>query len=112
MSRASTIRVSTTIACCWAGRGPLSEAELYALKTRLHGGRLNKARKGTLVQMLPVGLVRTREGRVTVDPHIDVQTTVRTVFEQFERLSSANAVVRYFRDHDLLMPRLITSGED
>ena len=36
-------------------KGTLSEAELYALKTRLHGGRLNKARKGTLVQMLPVG---------------------------------------------------------
>src|SRR5262245_5547993 len=93
-------------------KGTLSEAELYALKTRLHGGRLNKARKGTLVQMLPVGLVRTREGRVTLDPHIDVQTTVRTVFEQFERLGSANAVLRYFRAHDVLMPRLLTDGED
>jgi DNA invertase Pin-like site-specific DNA recombinase len=93
-------------------KGTLSEAELYALKTRLHGGRLNKARKGTLVQMLPVGLVRTRDGRVTVDPHLDVQTTVRTVFTQFDRLGSANAVLRYFRDHDLPMPRLVTSGED
>lgn len=93
-------------------KGTLSEAELYALKTRLHGGRLNKARKGTLVQMLPVGLVRTRDGRVTLDPHRDVQTTVRTVFTQFDRLGSANAVLRYFRDHDLPMPRLVTSGED
>jgi hypothetical protein len=93
-------------------KGTLSEAELYALKTRLHGGRLNKARKGTLVQMLPVGLVRTRDGRVTLDPHLDVQTTVRTVFTQFDRLGSANAVLRYFRDHDLPMPRLVTSGEE
>jgi DNA invertase Pin-like site-specific DNA recombinase len=93
-------------------KGTLSEAELYALKTRLHGGRLNKARKGTLVQMLPVGLVRTRDGRVILDPHIDVQTTVRTVFEQFERLGSANAVLRYFRAHDVLMPRLVPDGED
>jgi DNA invertase Pin-like site-specific DNA recombinase len=93
-------------------KGTLSEAELYALKTRLHGGRLNKARKGTLVQMLPVGLVRTRDGRVTLDPHLDVQTTVRTLFTQFDRLGSANAVLRYFRDHDLPLPRLVTSGED
>jgi DNA invertase Pin-like site-specific DNA recombinase len=93
-------------------KGTLSEAELYALKTRLHGGRLNKARKGTLVQMLPVGLVRTRDGRVTLDPHGDVQTTIRTVFMQFDRLGSATAVLRYFRDHDLLLPRLVTSGED
>jgi DNA invertase Pin-like site-specific DNA recombinase len=93
-------------------KGTLSEAELYALKTRLHGGRLNKARKGTLRQMLPVGLVRTRDGRVTLDPHSDVQTTVRTIFAQFERLGSAAAVLRYCRDHDVLMPRLVTQGED
>src|SRR5262249_56800357 len=61
-------------------KGALSEAELYTLKTRLHGGRLTKARQGTLVQMLPVGLVRPREGRVPLDPHLDVQTTLRTVF--------------------------------
>jgi DNA invertase Pin-like site-specific DNA recombinase len=93
-------------------KGMLSEAELYALKTRLQGGRLKKARKGTLVQMLPVGLVRTRDGRVTLDPHIDVQTTGRTVFEQFERLGSAKAVLRYFRAHDVLLPRLVPDGED
>jgi hypothetical protein len=62
--------------------------------------------------MLPVGLVRTRDGRVTLDPHLDVQTTVRTVFTQFDRFGSANAVLRYSRDHDLPMPRLVTSGED
>lgn len=93
-------------------KGTLSEAELYAIKARLQGGRLNKARKGTLVQGLPVGLVRTREGRVILDPHLDVQTTVRTVFAQFDRLGSANAVLRYFREHELLMPRPIPSGEE
>ena len=93
-------------------KGALSEAELYTLKTRLHGGRLTKARQGTLVQMLPVGLVRPREGRVPLDPHLDVQTTVRTVFEQFERLGSAAAVLRYFRAHEVRMPRLVTDGED
>jgi DNA invertase Pin-like site-specific DNA recombinase len=36
-------------------KGTLSAAELSAIKARLHGGRLNKARKGTLVQGLPVG---------------------------------------------------------
>jgi len=36
---------------------------------------------------------------------------VRTVFEQFERLGSANAVLRYFRAHDVRMPRLVTDGE-
>jgi DNA invertase Pin-like site-specific DNA recombinase len=93
-------------------KGTLSEAELYAIKARLQGGRLNKARKGELAQMLPVGLVRTREGSVHLDPHMDVQATLRVVFEQFDHLGTANAVLRYFRDHELQLPRLITIGED
>jgi DNA invertase Pin-like site-specific DNA recombinase len=93
-------------------KGTLSEAELYAIKARLQGGRLNKARKGELAQMLPVGLVRARDGSVQMDPHTDVQATLRLVFAQFDHLGSANAVLRYFRDYDLLMPRPLTSGED
>ncbi len=93
-------------------KGTLSEAELYAIKARLQGGRLNKARKGELAQMLPVGLLRARDGSVQMDPHTDVQATLRLVFAQFDHLGSANAVLRYFRDHDLQMPRPLTSGED
>ncbi len=93
-------------------KGTLSEAELYTLKTRLQGGRLNKAHKGELAQMLPVGFIRTPDHRVQLDPHEDVQATLRMIFEQFDRLGTANAVLRYFRDQDLLMPRLITQGEE
>lgn len=93
-------------------KGTLSEAELYTLKTRLQGGRLNKARKGDLAQMLPVGLVRTLDHRVQFDPHSDVQATLRLILDQFDQLGSANAVLRYFRDQNLLVPRLITHGEE
>jgi len=93
-------------------KGTLSEAELFAIKARLQGGRLNKARKGALAQMLPVGLVRHRDESVHLDPHTDVQATLRVVFEQFDHLGTANAVLRYFRDHNLQMPRLVTTGED
>jgi DNA invertase Pin-like site-specific DNA recombinase len=93
-------------------QGTLSEAEWSAIKARLHGGRLKKARKGTLVQGLPVGLVRTRAGRVTLEPQRDVPTTVRTVLAPCDRLGSANAVWRSCRDDQLLMPRPVTSGEE
>src|SRR5712691_177082 len=72
-------------------KGTLSEAELFAIKARLQGGRLNKARKGALTQMLPVGLVRHRDESVHLDPHTDVQATLRVVFEQFDHLGTANA---------------------
>jgi hypothetical protein len=93
-------------------KGTLSEAELYTLKTRLQGGRLNKARKGELAQPLPVGLVRSADHRVQLDPHEDVQATLRVIFEQFQQLGTANAVLRYFRDQDLLLPRPILQGEE
>lgn len=93
-------------------KGTLSEAELFTLKSRLQGGKLNKARKGELAQTLPVGFIRLPDHRVQLEPHSDVQATLRVVFDQFDRLGSANAVLRYFRDQDLLMPRLILHGED
>jgi DNA invertase Pin-like site-specific DNA recombinase len=88
-------------------KGTLSEAELWSIRARLQGGRWNKARKGELACPLPVGYVREPDGRVTLDPDQQVQTTVRTIFEQFRLLGSASAVLRYFREHQLPMPRSV-----
>jgi DNA invertase Pin-like site-specific DNA recombinase len=43
-------------------KGTLSEAELFTLRTRLYEGRWNKARKGLLAFLLPVGYVRADDG--------------------------------------------------
>ncbi|MBM4458775.1 MAG: resolvase [Chloroflexi bacterium] len=88
-------------------KGTLSEAELWTLRSRLQGGRWNKARKGELAYSLPVGYVREPDGRVELDPDQQVQTTIRTIFEQFQLLGSTPAVLRYFRDHQLPMPRSV-----
>ena len=47
-------------------KGTMSEAELHALRARLRGGMLNKARRGELVLRLPVGFVRDGIGRVVL----------------------------------------------
>ena len=39
-------------------KGTMSAAELHLLKARLHGGIVNKARRGELKKPLPVGLLR------------------------------------------------------
>src|SRR6202035_1208214 len=44
-------------------KGTMSEAELHLLKGRLRGGILSKARRGELIQPLPVGLVYTNTGK-------------------------------------------------
>jgi DNA invertase Pin-like site-specific DNA recombinase len=86
-------------------KGTLSEAELWTIRARLQGGRWNKARKGELAYPLPVGYVREADGRVSFDPDQQVQTTVRLIFDQFGRLGSAAAVLRYFCEHQLPVPR-------
>src|SRR6201997_5849549 len=45
-------------------KGTISEAELFTLRTRLHEGRGNKARRGELSRSLPVGYVRSESGDV------------------------------------------------
>ena len=49
-------------------KGTMSEAELHVLRARLHGGILNKARRGELVISPPVGLIYDSEGALVLDP--------------------------------------------
>jgi len=92
-------------------KGTMSEAELHVLRARLHGGVLNKARRGELACRLPVGLVYDSAERVTLDPDAQVQQAVRTLFETFRRTGSACATVRAFRAQGLLFPhRLHLAG--
>jgi DNA invertase Pin-like site-specific DNA recombinase len=90
-------------------KGTFAQAELHIIRARLHGGKLNKARKGELKFSLPVGYVF--EGEETVlDPDQEVQGAVRTVFELFEREGTAYAVVRRFDELGLRFPRRAYGG--
>jgi DNA invertase Pin-like site-specific DNA recombinase len=86
-------------------KGTMSEAELHMLRARLHGGSLNKAKRGELAMPLPIGLVYNPAQRVVLDPDKQVQQSVHLVFETFRRTGSAFAVVRTFREQALLFPR-------
>ena len=51
----------------------MSEAELHLLRARLHGGILNRAKRGELKMPLPLGLVYDPLDRVVLDPDAQVQ---------------------------------------
>lgn len=84
--------------------GMMSEAELHQLKRRLQAGAWNKAARGELEQPLPVGLVRLPSGEVVLHPDEEVQVRIRSVFEKFQELKVAKAVMRYFQEENLLLP--------
>jgi Site-specific recombinases, DNA invertase Pin homologs len=71
-------------------KGTFAQAELHIIRARLHGGKINKAHKGELHFALPVGFVFD-DDKTALDPDQEVQGAVRTVFELFERESSAYA---------------------
>src|SRR5882762_10100072 len=90
-------------------KGTFAQAELHIIRARLHGGKLNKAHKGELHFPLPVGLVFD-DDKIALDPDQEVQGAVRTVFELFERESSAYAVVQRFQGLGLRFPRRSYGG--
>jgi DNA invertase Pin-like site-specific DNA recombinase len=86
-------------------KGTMSEAELYWMRLRLEGGRLNKARRGELFMTPPAGYAwdaATRRFRFDSDEQ--VQRAVRLVFERFRVDGTANSVARYFVRHGLKLP--------
>lgn len=92
-------------------KGILSEAEVFTLRTRLHEGRWNKARKGLLRFPLPVGYCEGPDGRWELDPDAQVRARLGYVFAAFRRFGIARAVLRDLRAQRLELPTHVTSKE-
>ena len=90
-------------------KGTFAQAELHIIRARLHGGKLNKARKGELKFPLPVGYVYDGD-QIALDPDQEVQGAVRTVFELFQREGTAFAAVERFHELGLRFPRRSWGG--
>lgn len=86
-------------------RGTISEVELHCIKERLDGARMSKARRGELRMRLPARYVGNRDGQLELDPDQEVQGALHTIFAQFERLGTAMAILHFFNDHGLKIPR-------
>src|SRR5215831_6790156 len=91
-------------------KGTMSEAELHVIRARLQGGIWNKARRGELQCPLPVGFLYNSEGRPILDPDKQVQEGLRFFFDTFRRTGSAFAVVKAFRQKQLLFPQRLKKG--
>ena len=91
-------------------KGTMSEAELHVLRSRLHGGILNKARRGEFRPHLPIGLVYDAADRVILDPDLQVQESVHLLFATFERTGAGCATVKHFTENELSFPRRPDSG--
>jgi len=88
-------------------KGTMSEAELHLIRARMRGGLLNKAKRGELATPLPFGFAYDDEGRVVLDPDLQIQQAIRSVFDVFRQAGSAFGVAKEFRKQGWQFPRLI-----
>jgi Recombinase len=88
----------------------MSEAELHVLKARMLEGRRAKARRGELGKPVPMGYLRHPSGEVVFDPDEQAQTTIRLVFDLFERFRTIGKVMLYLVEHDIRMPVRVQGG--
>ncbi len=86
-------------------KGTMSEAELHILKSRMYEGKRNKARRGELLTLPPIGYVRDASRRdYVLDPDEQVQTVVRLLFDVFEEQGSLHGLLRYLVANEIRMP--------
>jgi DNA invertase Pin-like site-specific DNA recombinase len=85
-------------------KGTMSEAELHILRSRMYQGLLNKAKRGEVFNHAPLGYVKTARGDLAMDPDEQVQSVVRLVFDQFDRLGALQGVLRYLVEHAIRLP--------
>ena len=91
-------------------KGAISEAELHYIRARLQGGILAKAARGELCVRLPVGLVYDAAGTVVLDPDAGVREVIDHLFQTFEQVGSASALVKAFAAQALTFPARHLTG--
>src|SRR6266705_466746 len=92
-------------------KGQLSELELHTIRARMTAGLLNKAQRGELALLLPIGLVRDVIGKVHKDPHREIQDRLDLIFTTFLRVRSASKVLQFLNTHELCLPRRDRFGD-
>jgi DNA invertase Pin-like site-specific DNA recombinase len=92
-------------------KGTISEAELHVLRTRMHQGLLNKARRGEIYNSPPIGYVKVPAGGFALDPDEQVQGVVRLLFEQFDRQGTVCGLLRYLVRHNVSIPVRSRTGD-
>jgi DNA invertase Pin-like site-specific DNA recombinase len=91
-------------------KGTMAQAELHFIRSRLQGGKLNKAKKGELRFPLPIGYVFDEANRIVKDPDAQVRRAIELVFTAFRESGSAYGVVHYFAQANLLFPKRSYGG--
>lgn len=85
-------------------KGTLSEYELTLLRQRALSAIREKAARGELQFLLPVGLCWTRDGGIELTPDLRVQEAIRLVYRKYAEYGSIRKVLLWFHGERVMMP--------
>ncbi len=85
-------------------KGTMSEFELSLLRQRSEEAIRQKARRGELQFLLPVGFCWTSSGKIEKDPDERVQQAIELVFRKITDLGSVRRVLLWFAEEKVSLP--------
>ena len=87
-------------------KGTMSEFELNLLRQRSREAILQKAHRGELQFLLPVGFCWNASGKIEKDPDQRVQQAIQLVFSKGVELGSVRQTLLWFRQQNVCLPVL------
>jgi DNA invertase Pin-like site-specific DNA recombinase len=95
-------------------KGSMAEFELGLLRQRARAAFEQKVGRGFTLWEVPVGFIRTEEGRLEKTPDRQVQQAIATVFQKFQQLGSARQATIWFREEQISLPHVkgATAGKE
>jgi DNA invertase Pin-like site-specific DNA recombinase len=85
-------------------KGTMSEFELGILHQRAQEAYRQKVLRGEVLTRVPVGYIRSGSTGIEMTPDREVQTAVRGVFAQFERLGTLRQVLLWYHHEKIPLP--------
>jgi DNA invertase Pin-like site-specific DNA recombinase len=85
-------------------KGTISEMEVASFRERAHAALLQKARRGALVQRVPIGYIKASDDRIEKNPDVRIQATIDLIFRKFAELGSVRQVYFWLDQQQIQLP--------